>query len=331
MKKMKSEVKIGVFGVLSVFLLYWGISFLKGTNIFSTTDTYYAYYEKVNGIQRSAPVSINGFTVGRVEQIEYLEQEGRMRFSLRIRSKYSIPVDSKVQVFSGSLLSGKQMEIDLGTSPKMLQDGQTIASEYTPGALETGRSEFEEIKAKVYSAIDEFNTTMRSVSALLDSANLASIRGTLANVNSISGNLNSVVADGKGDIQALIRNLNTISRNLAEASPRINSMASRLDAFSDTLATMPLGALVENAERTMASLNTTIARLESSDGTAGLLLTNPDLYNELTESSRNLNLLLEDLRTNPKRYVSFSLFGRKDKDKDKNKAPEKEPETETQK
>lgn len=291
-------------------LLYWGINFLKGTDLFTSTKRYYAVYDQVNGLQSSAAILIKGYKVGTISEISYDPQRSNnVVVEFAIKSKYKIPNDTKARIFSDGIMSGKSVELELGKSTKYLQQGDTLFSEINKDFLEVAGSEFEFIKQRANEVINELLITLGHVNTLLGD-NKENINRTMTNLASASGNINQLLSNEKGEIHSIIANLNTLSKTLANNSGRIDHIVGNMDRFSDSLSNVPVGTLVDNLTSATAQLNTILSKANSGDGTVGLMLNDRQLYASLVQATSDLSALLADLKAHPSRYINVSVFGK---------------------
>ncbi len=310
---MKREFKIGLFAVLVLAGLYWGINFLKGRDIFRRNMDYYAWYDNVSGIQLSSPVVIKGVKVGNVSGIQYDPSVSDMvRLTLSIKSAYRLPSNSVARIFINGLMGGKAIEIDLGDDRTYLEDGAVIKSETDVNFLETASSDMEAIKQKASALVNQLTETLTGINSIL-AQNSGELNRTMHNLSSITGNINEVLAAEKAELKEIISNVEEITAAFGRNSARIDSTLVNVDRFTSQLAAADVGAAVEKLDGVLYGLNEIVGRLESGEGTAGLLLNDRALYDSLTCAAGNLSLLLEDLRENPGDYVHFSLFGRRNK------------------
>lgn len=311
MKKLKlsREFKIGFFGIAMIVLLYWGVNFLKGSDIFSSSTRYYAVYDQVNGLQPASPIVIKGYKVGSISGMSYDPSVSRnvvVEFS--IKSKYRIPDNSKARIFSDGIMGGKAVEIELGDGKEFLHEGDTLYSEINKDFLEVAGSEFEFLKQRANALINEVMTTLQGINAVLVD-NKGHLDATFSNVASITGNLNEVVAGEKHSMRQMISNLNDLTASLSAKSGQIDTIVGNVAQFSDSLRRMELPTLVDQMSVTVANLNATIEKINTGDGSAAMLLNDRQLYESLSASSANLSALLEDIRLHPKRYINISVFG----------------------
>lgn len=304
-EKMRKEIKIGIFTVAILALLYWGINFLKGKDLFNRSMTYYAYYDNVSGIQMSSPIIIRGINAGTVTGIKFrpdLDNTVEVRFD--IKSAYRIPDNSVVRLFTNGLMGGKALEIELGDSQNFLPDGATLRSESESNFLELAGSELDYFKQKLNQLIGSLDLTLTSINSILTD-NRGTIAGTLEGLRK-----GAEAFGAKGEeIQHIIDDINTVTGTLASNSERIDATMANLENVTGSLAEADLGQTVVRLNTAIDELNTALAAVNSTEGSIGMLMNDRALYDSLAQASANLASLLEDLETNPKRYVHFSLFG----------------------
>ena len=306
--KLSREFKIGFFGILMIAALYWGVNFLKGTDLFTSSVHYYAAYDQVNGLQPSAAVVIKGYKVGTISDISYDPQRSNnVVVEFAIKSKFKIPKDTKARI-----LSGKSIELELGRSDAYLHEGDTLFSEINKDFLEVAGSEFEFLKQRANDVISEMIVTLGSINKLL-SDNSANLNATIGNVAAITGDLRSVVAGEKGSLRETISNVNDLSRALRDKTGQIDRIFTNVERFSDSLSQSHIPTLVAQMNGTLAELNRTLAKVNDGDGTVGKFVNDQALYDSLVQASSNLSALLLDLKQHPGRYVHFSVFGRRDR------------------
>ncbi len=312
--KLNREFKIGFFGIIMIAALYWGVNFLKGTDLFSSTVHYYAAYDQVNGLQPSASIVIKGFKVGSVSDIAYDPQRSKnVVVEFAVKSKYRIPRDTKARIFSDGIMSGKSVELELGSSTDFLHEGDTLFSEINKDFLEVAGSEFEFLKQRANDLIGEVLVTLKSINALIGE-NSSSIRATLDNMAAISGDLRSVLSDQKTNLGETMANLNALSHSLERSSGQIERIIGNTADFTDSLSKAQIPSAVAELRGAVGSLGDILGKIESGEGTLGMLVADKALYDSLVASSANLSALLEDLRKHPSRYVNISVFGRRDRD-----------------
>lgn len=305
---MKKEIKIGIFAIVVLFCLYWGINFLKGRDLFRRNNIYYAYYENVSGIQLSAPVIVRGINVGSVVRIEFKpELDNMVELQLSIKSKYDIPENSAVRMTS-SLIGGKSLEIELGDSEEYLKDGATIRAESEVDIFDLAGSEWDAFKQQGSQVVKQINATLTQLNELLAS-NTDNITGIIADIRSSTDALNHMISDKNGHVQSILADVNVLSTTLAENGHKIDSIMTNIRDISGELNESDLKALVTQLDQTVTGINELIEGVNQGEGTLGMFLHDTALYDSLAQASADLSALLQDVKENPKRYVNISVFG----------------------
>lgn len=306
---MRREVKVGLYALLMLIALYWGINFLRGKDIFNRTDTYYATYDQVNGIQQSSAIVIKGFKVGVVGDIKYDPRRSDMIvLEFNINSKYKIPENSQARIFSDGLLGGKAIEIVLGNSERFLNNRDTLHSSADKDILELAGSELEVLKQKVTEIADNLTRTLRSLNGILED-NSASIKGTMDNLSQMTASLNHVITGERENLRSIVANINSLAATLARNAGTIDTLMADLGGFGDKLSAVDVEAIGNNLTESLEKLNAALSPVSDGSGTLGKLMADDGLYDSLTETMENLSALLEDLRANPGKYVNITVFG----------------------
>ncbi|HJI20390.1 MAG: MlaD family protein [Alistipes sp.] len=303
---MRREVKIGIFAVGMIACLWAGIRFLSGIDIFSRNTDYYAAYDQINGVQPASPIMIRGVKVGTVTGISFdpaVSDNVVLRFS--IKRQYRIPVNSEAKIFSNGIMGSKAIEILLGDADRFLVKGDTLRTSRDRDLMDVAGSELEFFKQKVSTVVADLSQTLGAINGLIET-NAASVRGTLAHLNSISGSVDGLLAAERDNLQLALRSLTAFSDMLGSNTGRMDSVIRNVNDFTGRLADSDLTG---ELERTLAELNATIERINAGDGTLGRLVNDPQLYESLDRATGDLSALLVDLRENPRRYVHFSLIG----------------------
>ncbi|MBA4853194.1 MlaD family protein [Emticicia sp. BO119] len=313
---MKKEVKVGLLGIVTFAIFYLGFNFLKGLDVFRTENEYYAYYSNVEGLQTSNPVMYNGVTIGRVVDVTPEQTQNRVKVLLAIKRDITLNDNSVAILADNGLLGGKMIKL-LIQSGNTLTDEGTLKSEIE-GGLMSGLSER---ASPVLKNADSLIITLTTIVKQFDQTGVA-LKALVANANQATTGVNAVV-DGNA------KNLSAITANTATLTSNLNGIATSLDSqikpilqktstFADSLNAVRLGQTVAQLNNSVASLQGILKDINSGQGTIGKLATDDSLYINLDKTAANLAALMADLKANPKRYVHFSLFGRKN-DKEKKK------------
>lgn len=308
--KLSKEVKVGFTAIVAIGILVWGFNYLKGTNLFYSSKTVYTVYPKVPGLSVSAPIIINGVQSGVVDGI-YFHPDKSSRVIVRLNiteDKLKIPVDSRADLISLDFLGTKAIGLKLGESSTELQVGDTIPSFFEKSMLDDVSEQILPVKQKTEDLIDslqlsvtKFNLALDNINTVFDDRNKRNLAASLAQFKETANSLN-----------AFANNMN------ATMNTSVKPTLKTYKNFGDSLAAMDMRNTILKAQRTFDDLSATLEKINKGEGTMGQLINNDSLYNNLESVSRDMDSLMIDLKENPKRYVHFSIFGRRDK-KDKKK------------
>ncbi|MCD8186877.1 MAG: MlaD family protein [Rikenellaceae bacterium] len=299
---MRKEIKIGIFAFVMLILLFWGINFLKGKNVFSGSHTFYTTFANVEGLNVSGDVMFRGIKVGTITGITFdPKNPDAIRVEFSVNRKYPIPNDSYVTTNNPMIIGSKTLVVEYGHSPEMYRDGDLIPSVLKPELLGQLTDGLGPVKEQLTEIVANLALTLDKVTVLLSEENLQSISGILSGADYMVNN----------DLKATVANVNSISRSLNRSMEDMDRILGNVGDLTDSLQTVNVSLLVDNINRTVTELNEAVTKLNHGEGTLPLLLNDPSLYEGLQASSKHLSELLEDLKNNPKRYVHFSLFGRK--------------------
>ena len=312
---MKKEVKIGIFGVAMILLAWGGTRFLSGLDVLARNVEYVAVYDQVNGVQEASAVMIKGVKVGTVSDIKLDATGDRVAIYLLVQNAYRIPKDSEARIFSDGLMGGKAVEIILGSDAEYLSEGDTIRSSRTPDLMDMAGSELDFFKGQFVAITDELGRTLNNLNQILE-ANAAHLTNTMNHLDQLSGDAADLLGEEKANLAKTVEGLSAFATTLGENAPRMDSL---LGSVNRMVATLEKEQVAEQLASTIASLNAILTEIEGGEGTVGRLMSDEQLYKNLTAASENLSLLLADLKENPARYVHLSVFG-KDAEKAKVKA-----------
>lgn len=314
--KIRKEIILGLIVIASFALLYWGINFLKGKDVFSNDRVFYAVYDEVGGLVATNPIFINGLYVGQIRSLSFVDHTtASVVIEIGITNDIPIPDNSIAHIFSSDILGTKALEIQLGDSKSFAQSGDTLISSSEQTIKEAVNRELKPIKNKaeeLISSIDTVITMLQEVFGENNQQNLAKsverISNTFRNLESTTGTIDTLLDSEKARFATIMYNLQSITDNLNENEQVINSIFANLSAVSDTLAKVELASTLETTKNALSDFSDVVTKINNGEGTLGQLIHNDSLYYQLEQSSKNLDLLLEDIRLNPKKYVKFSVF-----------------------
>ncbi len=314
--RLTKEIKAGLIVVLGITALILGFSYLKSNSLLGKSTTLYAVYDHVGGLQSGTTVSLNGFSVGTIDDITFLDETGKLMVSFTLTTDLPIPADSKAELYDTSVIGGKGLQIVLGTPGSTIaQNGDTLTSMVKIGMTDRITELMEPLEAKVNSAIVETDLLMKNLNQLLDTDSQTLLRETLKNFSETSASLKVISKNVSENLAANEKALGTILENTAE-------LTSNLSSVSQTLNEADLKGLMTDLDASISATKEILEGIKNGDGSVGQIFTNQELYVSLTSNLNQLEWLLQDLRLNPKRYLSVSVFGKKQKDY---VAPESDP------
>lgn len=301
---MKKELRAGILAIVAVAMLVFGYNFLKGNNLFNDSRVFYAVYNDVEGLSASAPITINGFQVGKVSDISFLDNSGKLLVTLNVDHDFQFSKSSEAKIYGGGLIGGKTMTIvpNMDDS-EIAESGDTLKSSVDEGLIELVNEKLSPLKDKIENAVVSIDTLVSSVNFILDSDTKASVKTsfaelneTLISLNNASQEVEKVVGSNSGDIDQTIKNFKNTSENLSKVS--------------DTLSQIEFNRIVASADETLMKFKQISQKLEEGEGSLGKLLEDEQLYDNMENATKELEELLRDIKENPKRYVHFSVFGK---------------------
>jgi phospholipid/cholesterol/gamma-HCH transport system substrate-binding protein len=305
--KLTREIKTAILVIASILLFIWGYSFLKGRDLLTSYLTLYVEYETVEGLTSSAPVTLNGLVIGRINNITILENTGKLLVELQIKSDFPISKSSVAIIYEPGFIGGKQIAIEPNFKDKSISvDGQRLRGETRLGLTESVGDKLVPIQEKLEKIMVNADVLITGVNNVLDKKaqedfrkSLSELSSTMEQFHKASLSINTILDQNKSQIKGVVTNFNKISEDFSK--------------ISDSLNKADLGKTVKNLNETLAKVDGIMKGLKSGNGTMGKLLNDDALYNNLNKTSKELELLLQDVRLHPIRYINVSLFGKKNK------------------
>ncbi len=314
--KLTREFRIGLIFILATAILVWGFSFLKNKNILYKEKVLIAVYQHVNGLNPSNPVYINGVKVGQVGKVYFdPKMNGDIIVTLVFTDKFPIPANSTARIFSEDLMGSKAVEIILGNSMEYAASGDTLITDIETSLKDAVNQQILPLKMKAEDLISSLDTMVVAIQGIFSKdaredliASIKSIRQTFQNLESTTQSLDTLMISQSNRLAGILYNIDMITRNLSNNSQQINRVLDNLANISDTIARSNISGIISNLDRTIGDISLITSRIEKGEGSLGQLVNDDRLYKELEKSAMELNLLLEDIRLNPKRYVRISVF-----------------------
>ena len=312
--KISNETKVGVMAVVALAALILGFNYLKGSALFQHTKKLYAKFDNVEGLDVSNPVQVNGLTIGNVTAINESDKDLSQGVVATITLKKDVRLpDNSIAMINSSLLGTSTITITKGYSNKFLENGDTIETKQKPNLLSQVQANIDPVILKLGGTLTSLDSLVQVVGTMFDPRTKNNFSTIVANLAASSAELQKLLNDQSGALAQSLRNLSQFTANLNKSNEHISSTMDNVDKTTAHLAAAKIPEAVDGLNATLGDLKATIQRLNSPNGTVGLLLNDKRLYNNLESTTRSLNTLLDDFRVHPKRYVNISVFGKKDK------------------
>jgi phospholipid/cholesterol/gamma-HCH transport system substrate-binding protein len=314
--KYQRELKIGIVFIIATVVLIWGLMYLKGLELFTSSRIFFAVYDDVDGLQVSNPVTINGLQVGQVNVLSFDKRHnGKIICELYFKSDYPVTKNSIARIRSSSLLGSKEVAIILGKSSEKAKNGDTLKTEIEASLGSEVNKQLLPLKVKaenLISSIDSVATIVQLVLNRNTRENLVQaidhVKDALSNIAHATYSLDTLISNQKKNIAGIIINVESISRNLKQNNEKITNIINNLSDVSDSLARAKIPATIKQVNLAVKSLTSTLEKINKGEGSLGLLVNDQKLYLDIENAARNLNLLIEDLKANPKKYLKISVF-----------------------
>jgi len=306
------EVKIAVFALLGLFLLVWGINFLKGIDLFKKSYQIYVVFDQTLGLSPANSVMINGVAVGTIDRIDLMPSaNNKVIMRLGIDKKISIPDSSTFTISSSGLLGSSYVEIIFSDKTSHYQAGDTVYGVIPPGLL----SAMSNITVKLDIVLNSLDTSLTILKATLQANTMNDFEETLKNLRESTASLNAILAGNKHKINNIVSDVNTFTNTLQKNDAKLNDIVENLNTLSKQLADSDIKKTINDASQTFAHLDTILTAASEGKGSVGQLLVNDSLYYNLQNSLLSLDKLLIDLQKNPSKYINVTVFGKKEKKK----------------
>jgi len=311
--KLNKETKLGIVAIIIISLFIWGFNFLKGKNILSANNSYYAVYNDIGGLEEASAVSVSGFKIGTVETIKLLDpQKGKLIVKFSVDKDIKLPKNSKAIIHPATLLAGKAIKLEFSDLEEYYSNGDTVIGVLEVDLISSLSEELMPLKDKIENLVQ----SMDSVLAIFDDQRRDNLKSSLDNIHKITEDFNDLVTEEKQKLTNILSNVESISSNLKNNNEQITNILENFSSISDSLNKADIKTTITNANNTLAEFSAISAKINNGEGTIGMLINNDSLYNNLNNLSADLDSLVVDMNENPGRYVHFSLFGKKDKRKE---------------
>lgn len=310
--KISHEVKVGAVALITIIAFILMYEFLKGTALFTSTDTYHIVYDNIAGLTKSNPVEINGYQAGIVQDVKLVNDgSGRIVVSLSVDKHFNIPRDTKAEITAASLIAGMKIILRMGESSEMCRNHDTISGYVATSIIDRLGETISPLEGNITSIITRLDSVVSALNNLFTPEMTGDIRSTMANMSDVTAGLKQISDNRKEELMAAISEIQAFTAMLSSNSSTIDSTLKNISGISEAITRADLESSLASLRSSLDGLNTIVTGISRGEGSAGKLVTNDSLYTNLSNSLKSLDLLLRDLRENPKKYVHFSLFGRK--------------------
>lgn len=327
--KVRNEITVGALTIISVVVLILGYNFLKGNDVFQDTVKYSIEFENVTGLYTANSVMVNGHEIGRVSNISINPNspDQHILVEISLPSDITIPDDSKFSIASLDLLGQKCISVKMGKSPDNIVSGVIYKGEKNVDLIQSLTEQLDPIKNKTEKLLTSLDTMLVDVHAAIGTGEnnnlkktITELNTTLSKANVLIADVSSVISKEKDHIENIISNAdsitmnaNTLTKKLAENSNKIDKILADIEQFSGKVSKIELEETIKSAKSALDEVNVLLKAMNAGEGTLGKIVKDENLYARVDSTVSSLNFLLKDLQQNPKRYVSFSLFGGKNK------------------
>jgi len=318
--KVSNETKVGALTIIAITLIIIGFDFLKGKTLFKSGNILYAKYADTKGLIVSNPVFVNGYQVGSVYEIENQKDNlSQIIVSVKLNEPYKIPSNS-VATIQDNPLGISSISIVLGNAATIFKSGDTIKTAPANSLLGDFVNTLSPLGEQTKNAITSLDKVLNNINNVLDDKNKANLEVILENLATTTKNLNSSLSSiesmlqkQNGSIAQTFDNVNSFTKNLNDNNQKLNNIITNLDSASKAVKDADLNKTIKTIQVAVASLNTSLQKLNNGNGTAAKLMNDSSFYNELQGTLKSINTLIDDVKVHPKRYINISVFGKKDK------------------
>lgn len=314
--RLSKELKTGLLVITATILLIWGINFLKGKNLFDSSQVFYTVYPNVNGLAESSYIYINGYKVGFIKDINYDPYNpDKFTVELNLNKKVMIPVGSIAEIFSIDIMGTRAIRIIPSEKTAYFEEEDTLVGSIEGDLKAMVSEEIRPLKTKAESLIGQFDSVLVTLQTIFNEQavenlknSFTSIHQTIKNLESTTGTMDTLIVTQSGSMAHIIGNLDSLTTTMNNSRHNISSMIRNLDKVSGSLSTVNYKVLLANIDSTISSVNTITTRIKNGEGSLGLLLNDEELYDNLAQASANIEKLSQDFYQNPRRYIHLSAF-----------------------
>ena len=312
--KYSKEIKVGFLAIIGVMMSIFSYNYLKGINLFEKNRKFKINYTKVDGLSVSNPVTLNGFKIGKVQRINFNPNNTKELFvDIVIENDVVFPKTSIAELYETGLIGGKAIAIipDYANDSTIAVDGDLLRGVIKPGLTELVNQILPQVQLQIEAVMKNAEIVLGSINTLFDEETKEELKTSVQDFSNLTNNLSETS-------QKISELISQNSNNITDALTDFKVVSSNIKSISNSISSEDINAITSNLNELVNNLNTISVKLANSDGTAGQLINDKSIYENLEKASRELNILIEDIKLNPNRYINFSVFGKKNKDFKKN-------------
>jgi phospholipid/cholesterol/gamma-HCH transport system substrate-binding protein len=321
-------IKIGLLLVIMFGILYWGFNFLKGKNIFTKEYTYYAVYERIDGLQKNSTIYLRGHKVGQVTDIQFTSKNYEsITLTFAIDKSVQIPANTIARIFSSDIMGTKSIDLIIphfvqSQNVEILKDKSMLIPDIEGSLTDQVRLEMAPLKKQIEKLMESTGTAIEQLKFVLNEKTGESLRTSFEKIQNAvdamqhsSVTIDTILTNANQNIQKLLTNIESITKNISTKNKEIDNIINNFSSISDTLAKANIAQTIYKTESVMTELSVMLDKVNKGEGTLGAIMQNQNLYNNLESTSKQLDNLIRDIQKNPKRYVSFPIMNINKKEK----------------
>ncbi|MCL2302845.1 MAG: MlaD family protein [Lentimicrobiaceae bacterium] len=308
-ERSAKSVKVAVFCILAIVILYFGANFLKGIDTFSKKEYYYSVFENSGGLHAGAVVYLQGYPIGKVTRVKLISHAPvQILAEYLINENLLIPKDSRFEVMSKDMLGGVVVRLELGDAAQFAKPGDTLACGVVPQFMEALEPMKDQI-VNILASIDTISVSFKDI--LLHQNGAEKLAQTLHNIESTTASLDQIIAGNKANFGKIVTEISKFSETLTEISPELKRIIANFDQISDSIAKANVAEVIVNTNNTILQVEEVVKKMHTGDGNIAKLLNEDELYERLGNTLQSLDDLLIDIKQNPKKYINVTIFGGK--------------------
>lgn len=311
--KISNEMKVGLLSVVAIALLIIGFNYLKGKDVFSKQTKIYAIFSDLGSLEKANDVKINGLPIGKVYDFNAKDKDvSGIVVTITLTRDVNIPSNSEAYI-SAPLIGSSYVIIEKGDSPVPLKAGDTLHTRVDAGLLGDVKAQMNPTLLKVRSAIDSLTVVFKNVNKILTNDTKNNLQETIANLKEATASIKSLLDDPRSPLMKSLNNFDSISGNIKKNNDSITATINNSKRLTEKLANLDLQQTIDSIQSTLSELKTAMKKITSKDGTIGSLINDRELYDKLNKAILSAEILMDDIRVHPKRYLGNMIFNRKDK------------------